>query len=249
MDNRCFGDVCKSLETQDPGKAAECVKSRTVTEDIDGCKRRVLESVHCRPRRVSPYFVGSSIIGSSGHRTPYDQMKLTSFSQGLLGSPEWRTEAKPITERDPCGSGALVTGVAACPSESSESRKRGDRTGIASNEAMLRAKAYSVGVRRRTQPAFGPLGAAVAYDVSIALWTTPINTISFLGGVSIETLDMALKYRDHLRDHGGRCVGETGCPMKRGRLQQIGPSTGGMDGCQRRLTAHVRRGPLERTCM
>jgi hypothetical protein len=38
MDNRCFGDVCESLEVQAPEKAAECVKSRTVDEDIDGCK-------------------------------------------------------------------------------------------------------------------------------------------------------------------------------------------------------------------
>ena len=38
MDNRCLGDVCKSLETQPPEKAAECVKSRTVNENIDGCK-------------------------------------------------------------------------------------------------------------------------------------------------------------------------------------------------------------------
>ncbi|KAH8892181.1 hypothetical protein GQ53DRAFT_764543 [Thozetella sp. PMI_491] len=36
MDNRCLGDVCKSLETQTPEKAAECVKSRTVEENIDG---------------------------------------------------------------------------------------------------------------------------------------------------------------------------------------------------------------------
>ncbi|KAL8338220.1 hypothetical protein RB601_006513 [Gaeumannomyces tritici] len=36
MDDRCFGDVCKSIETQSPEKAAECVKSRTVDEDIDG---------------------------------------------------------------------------------------------------------------------------------------------------------------------------------------------------------------------
>jgi hypothetical protein len=38
MDNLCFGDVCKSLEVQSPEKAAECVKTRTVDEDIDGCK-------------------------------------------------------------------------------------------------------------------------------------------------------------------------------------------------------------------
>jgi hypothetical protein len=38
MDNRCLGDVCKSLETQSPEKAAECVKSKTIDEDIDGCK-------------------------------------------------------------------------------------------------------------------------------------------------------------------------------------------------------------------
>ncbi|KAK4233750.1 hypothetical protein C8A03DRAFT_38523 [Achaetomium macrosporum] len=36
MDNRCFGDVCEGLETQTPEKAAECVKSRTVEEEIDG---------------------------------------------------------------------------------------------------------------------------------------------------------------------------------------------------------------------
>jgi len=38
MDNLCFGDVCKSLETQSPEKAAACVKSTTINEDIDGCK-------------------------------------------------------------------------------------------------------------------------------------------------------------------------------------------------------------------
>jgi len=38
MDNRCLGDVCKSLETQSPEKAAECVKGRITDEDIDECK-------------------------------------------------------------------------------------------------------------------------------------------------------------------------------------------------------------------
>ena len=38
MNNRCFGDVCKSLDTQSPEKAAECVKSRVTDENIDGCK-------------------------------------------------------------------------------------------------------------------------------------------------------------------------------------------------------------------
>jgi hypothetical protein len=39
MDNRCFGDVCKSLETQTPEKAAECVIGRTAKDDeVDGCK-------------------------------------------------------------------------------------------------------------------------------------------------------------------------------------------------------------------
>ncbi|KAK0614339.1 hypothetical protein B0T14DRAFT_606649 [Immersiella caudata] len=34
MDNRCFGDICKSLETQTPDKAAECVIGRTAKDDI-----------------------------------------------------------------------------------------------------------------------------------------------------------------------------------------------------------------------
>lgn len=38
MDKRCFGDVCDSLETQDPDKAAECVKKSDIDEDIDECK-------------------------------------------------------------------------------------------------------------------------------------------------------------------------------------------------------------------
>jgi len=46
MDNRCLGDVCKSLETQSPEKAAECVKSRTVVEDIDSCKYSLSISIH-----------------------------------------------------------------------------------------------------------------------------------------------------------------------------------------------------------
>lgn len=38
MDDRCLGDVCKSLETQSTEDAVRCVKARTVEEDIDGCK-------------------------------------------------------------------------------------------------------------------------------------------------------------------------------------------------------------------
>jgi len=50
MDNRCLGDVCKSLETQSPEKAAECVKTRTAKDDdIDGCKStlRFMLCQHC----------------------------------------------------------------------------------------------------------------------------------------------------------------------------------------------------------
>ncbi|KAK1834078.1 hypothetical protein QBC39DRAFT_253197 [Podospora conica] len=38
MDNRCFGDVCKGLETQTPEQAAECTKPVDVDEDIDSCR-------------------------------------------------------------------------------------------------------------------------------------------------------------------------------------------------------------------
>ncbi|KAL1837981.1 hypothetical protein VTJ49DRAFT_3170 [Mycothermus thermophilus] len=36
MNRLCFGDVCESLETQSPELAAECVKPKTVEEDVDG---------------------------------------------------------------------------------------------------------------------------------------------------------------------------------------------------------------------
>jgi len=53
MDNRCLGDVCKSLETQSPEKAAACVKPRTVVEDIDSCA--FLLTFHSIPFLTIPY--------------------------------------------------------------------------------------------------------------------------------------------------------------------------------------------------
>lgn len=38
MDNRCLGDVCKSLETQSAENATACVKAATIDENIDGCE-------------------------------------------------------------------------------------------------------------------------------------------------------------------------------------------------------------------
>jgi hypothetical protein len=39
MDDRCFDDVCKSLESQSPEKAIEYVRERTIdSDDVDACK-------------------------------------------------------------------------------------------------------------------------------------------------------------------------------------------------------------------
>lgn len=38
MDARCNGAVCGQLEMQSSESAMKCIKSRTVKEEIDGCK-------------------------------------------------------------------------------------------------------------------------------------------------------------------------------------------------------------------
>jgi hypothetical protein len=68
MDKRCFGDVCESLTTQTPEKAAECVKSRTVEEEIDGCELCLFRFVSpvCLELKLTP-FVSDRADGASWH--------------------------------------------------------------------------------------------------------------------------------------------------------------------------------------